>query len=124
MYVFENALLLNKVGKDIYYNQVKGRTINGYFKDGNINYMRAKGNAENVYYAVDDDNKYVGVNKSKSDAIDLFFVNKKPERVKLINGVEGTMYPMGQVDHDEIKLRGFKWLNDRRPKSRYDLFGG
>lgn len=124
MYVFENALLLNKVGKDIYYNQVKGRTINGYFKDGNINYMRAKGNAENVYYAVDDDNKYVGVNKSKSDAIDLFFVNKKPERVKLINGVEGTMYPMGQVDHDEIKLRGFKWLDDRRPKSRYDLFGG
>jgi len=27
------------------YNQVKGKTLNGIFKDGVIDYMRAKGNA-------------------------------------------------------------------------------
>lgn len=123
MYVFENGLMINKVGKDNYFNQVKGRTINGYFKNGNIDYLRAKGNAENVYYALDEDNKYIGVNKSSADAIDMFFTNKKPQRVKWINDVHGTMSPMGQVDHEDIKLRGFKWLDHLRPKTPYDLFG-
>ena len=34
MYVFENALAVNKVDK--FYNQVKGNTLNSYFVDGNI----------------------------------------------------------------------------------------
>lgn len=121
MYVFENALSINKVGSD-YYNQVKGRTINGYFKDGNIEYMRAKGNAESVYYAQDEDNKFIGVNKANSDIIDMYFQDKKPQKVVFRSNLVGTTYPMRQVNHDELRLRGFKWLEDLRPKSKYDLF--
>jgi len=29
---------------------------------------------------------------------------------------------MRQVNHDELRLRGFKWLDNLRPKSKYDLF--
>lgn len=124
MYVFENGLLLNKVSDNAsYYNQVRGRTINGYFKDGSIDYLRAKGNAENIYYALDEGNKYIGVNKSSANAIDMFFEEKKPKKVKWISDVHGNMSPMGQVNHEDIKLKGFKWLDNIRPKSEYDLFG-
>ncbi|RFM27101.1 OstA-like protein [Deminuibacter soli] len=123
MYAFENGLVLNRVGKDSFYNQVKGRTINGYFKNGQIDYVRARGGAENVYYALDEQNKYIGVNKSSAGAIDTYFENKKPQRVKWISDVQGNMSPMGQVNHEEIKLKGFRWLDNIRPKSRYDLFG-
>src|SRR5207237_4837931 len=34
-YVFENAIAVNKVSKDLF-NQVKGTTINGIFANGNI----------------------------------------------------------------------------------------
>ena len=63
MYVFENALAISKASEG-YFNQVKGRTINGYFKEGNIDNLRAKGNAESVYYGEDERKKFVGVNKS------------------------------------------------------------
>ncbi|MGI8950223.1 MAG: OstA-like protein [Chitinophagaceae bacterium] len=122
MYVFENAMALSKV-RSGYFNQIKGRTINGYFSNGNIDYLRTKGNAESVYYALDDNNKFIGVNKATCDVIDMYFDNKKLQKVALRNNVTGTMYPMGQVNHEDIKLRGFKWQDDRRPKSQYELFG-
>lgn len=121
MYVFENAMAINKVGSQ-YYNQVKGRTINGYFKDGNIDSMRTKGNAESIYFAQDDYNKFVGMNKANSDIIDMYFQDKKPERVVLRSNLTGTMYPMRQIKLEDMRLRGFKWLDDLRPKTKYDLF--
>lgn len=121
MYVFENALTINKVGP-AYYNQIKGRTINGYFKNGNIDFMRAKGNSESIYYAQDEDDKYIGVNKATSDIIDIYFEEKKPQKVVFRSNLVGTTYPMRQVNHEELKLRGFKWMEDLRPKSKYELF--
>lgn len=123
MYVFENAMAISKVDSTgNFFNQVKGRTINGYFKEGNIEFMRAKGNAESVYYAQDETNKFIGVNKATADIIDMYFDEKKPQRVVFRNNLVGTSYPMRQVNHEELKLRGFKWLDQLRPKSEYELF--
>ena len=124
MYAFENALAINKL-TSLYYNQVKGRTINAYFKDGNINYIHTKGNAENVYYGQDDQGKFISVNKGKSDIIDMYFnQERKAEKVVMRSSVEGTAYPMRQVNHEEIRLRGFDWLDSMRPKSKEELLNG
>ena len=131
MYVFENALAINKVGK-VFYNQMKGTTINCYFKDGEVDYMRAKGNAESVYYVQDDYKAYTGVNKAHADMIDMVFAPKydsagKPQgrelyKVILRSDAEGSMIPMKKVNFDEMQLRGFKWQEALRPKSKQELF--
>lgn len=122
LYVFENALALSKVDSSVYFNQVKGNTINAFFDTtGQIHFLRAKGNSENVYYGVDEQKNFIGVNKNSSDVIEIRFDNGKPKRVVLINAVDGTMYPMRQVDHDQLKLRNFRWLESRRPKSMFDI---
>lgn len=126
MFAFDNSLIINKVNaKDNFYNQVKGRHVNAYFdKEGNINYTRTRGSqAEYIYYLIDEENKYIGVNKSSSDVIEMYFVNKEPYELKLFNAIKANMSPMGQIDHESIKLRGFKWQEDRRPKTKYELFG-
>ena len=121
LYVFENAMAISKEGKG-YFNQVRGNTMNAYFKDGKINFMRTKGSpADNVYYAVDDNKKFVGVNKSSSDLINVYFDEGKPQKVIFVNNLQGTMYPMRQVDHDLLKVRKFQWLDDKRPKSKLDI---
>lgn len=122
MYVFENAISVQKVGPD-YYNQVKGRTINGYFIDGDINYVRAKGNSESVYYAQDDSSKFIGVNKSSADVIDMYFANHEAQKVVFRSNLVGTSYPMRQANPADMRLRGYKWLDERRPKTKYELFG-
>ncbi len=122
MYVFENALAISKIKQFDYYNQVKGKTITGYFIDGNIDSLRAKGNAESIYYAADDSSRFIGVNKSTAEAIDVYFKNREPHKVALRKGVKGTSFPMRQANHTEMRVRGFRWHEERRPKSKFDLF--
>jgi hypothetical protein len=135
LYVFENALALNKVAKN-FYNQLKGTTINAYLKNGEVDYMRAKGNAESIYYVRDDNKAYTGVNKAHADIIDMIFAPKedstgKPDstgrelnRVVMRNDVEGSFIPFRKVVFDDMRLRGFKWHEDLRPKSKEDLIKG
>lgn len=127
LYVFENGLAINKVARD-FYNQVKGTTINAYFKDGQVDYMRAKGNAESIYYVQDDNKAYTGVNKAHADIIDMIFGPKSDtggrelRKVVLRNDAEGSMIPFKKVNFDDMRLRGFKWQDARRPKSKEELF--
>lgn len=119
MRVIENATAINKLTA-IYYNQVSGNVINAFFKEGMINHIYTKGSpADNVYYAQDESKKFVGVNKSTADVINVYLVNNKADKVTFINNLEGTMYPLGQVNHDDIKVRHFKWDDSRKPKNKF-----
>jgi lipopolysaccharide export system protein LptA len=122
LYVFENSLVVGKAYTNMF-NQIKGNTLNGYFKDGVIDYMRSKGSAEAVYYIRDDSAAFVGVNRvNKADVIDMIFKNKQLNKVVLRQDADGIMYPIKKVNLDDMKLRNFKWLDAQRPKTKYELF--
>lgn len=119
---FFNGFIINKVGTN-QYNQVRGNTVNAWFKGGNIDYVRAKGRAESVYYAMDAEDNFMGMNKATSDAIDMFFENRKPKKVKFINDLKGVTYPIRHIPPDTDRLKGFNWQESRRPKTKFELFG-
>lgn len=122
LYVFESGLIVNKT-KEGFFNQMSGKTINGYFVNGKIDYMRVKGSqSESIYYMQDDDSAYIGMNRATADVIDLYFKNQDLNKVIFINQIQGKMYPMNQIPEDQKKLRVFKWLDNRRPKNRAELF--
>ncbi len=122
LYVFEKGLIVNRT-KEGFFNQMSGKTINGYFVDGKIDYMRVKGTqSESIYYMQNDDSAYIGMNRAVGDVIDLYFKNQDLSKVLFINQVQGTMYPMNQIPDDQRKLKDFEWLDARRPKNRAELF--
>jgi lipopolysaccharide export system protein LptA len=122
LYVFENSMIINKSSNN-YYNQIAGRTTNGYFKDGVINYVRVRGQkAESIYYAQDKDSAYVGMNRATGDVIDMYFLKNQLDKVKFINDVHGIMHPMNQIPEDQKYLKNFKWQDKRRPKNKLELF--
>jgi lipopolysaccharide export system protein LptA len=123
LFVFENSLVVGKANVNMY-NQVKGNTLNGYFKGGVIDYMRSRGSAEAVYYIKDDSSAMVGVNRvNKADVIDMIFRNKELNKVVLRNDADGVMYPIRKVNLEDMKLRNFKWEDSRRPKTKFELIG-
>ena len=126
LYVFENALSISKVDSSNYFNQVRGNSINALFDStGQVHFLTAKGSAENIYYAQDEQKRFVGVNKNSSDLIEIIFVEGKPKRVKFINNLEGGLLPMrGKTNHDELKLKSFNWQDKIRPKSKFDILIG
>jgi lipopolysaccharide export system protein LptA len=122
LYVFENGLAVNQTG-DGMFNQIRGNRLFGYFIEGAIDYMRAKGNAESVYYVRDNDELLVGINKATADIIDMRFKSKELNRVVFISDVKGTMFPVSQIPDEEKTLRNFQWHEKVRPKTKYELFG-
>jgi lipopolysaccharide export system protein LptA len=119
---FFNAFIISRT-PEMAFNQVMGNSINAWFKEGNIDYVRAKGRAESIYYAQDDLEKYIGMNRSSADAIDMFFEERKPKKVKYINDLKGITYPIGKIPDGQDRLNGFKWKDELRPKTKEELFG-
>jgi len=118
---FENGFMVNEVQKDVY-NQIKSTRIDGWFIDGNIDSVRARGLAECIYYIQDDDSAFTGINESKSDLIDIYFVQKQLNKVVFRSEVTGTLWPMKQKSPSEMVLPNFRWLEARRPKSKFEMY--
>lgn len=119
--VWENALAINKVNAK-FYNQLRSNILFAYFSNENIDSVRAKGSAENVYYAIDEENKFIAVNKSEADVIDMYFKEKKPKKIVFLNNLKGKTTPIHKANPEALQLKGFQWLENKRPKSKTDLF--
>jgi hypothetical protein len=119
--VFENALAINKVDTTNYFNQIRGIKLNAYFNDGDLTKMITRGSAENIYFAIDEQNKFIGMNHSSAQSIEITFENNEVSRVKFINQLNGKMSPIGQTPAMDMRVKGFQWLEAQRPKSKYAL---
>ncbi len=122
LYVFDSGFIVNQTPEG-FFNQIAGKTINGYFKGGKIDYMRVRGSqAESIYYAQDADSAYLGMNRATGDVIDLYFDSSDLKKVLFINQINGTFYPMRKIPEDQKYLRNFIWLDKERPKNKLELF--
>ena len=118
---FENSFLVNQLEPGIY-NQVKSNRLDGWFTDGNIDSVRSAGDAACIYYIQDEDSAYTGINESKADILDTYFRDKELHKVVFRTQVSGTIWPIRQKQPSEMRLPGFRWLDAKRPKTKYDLF--
>lgn len=118
---FDNSFMVNKMDTQAF-NQIKATRMDGYFFDGNIDSVRAKGYAQCIYYIQDDDSAYTGVNESKSDIMDIYFRDKELFKVVFRSSVTGTLWPIRQKSPTEMRLPNFRWLEERRPKSKLEMY--
>ena len=119
--VFDNSFMINEVEPGVY-NQVKSSRMDGYFKDGAIDSVRAAGLAECIYFIQDADSAYTGINESKCDIMDIYFAEGGLQKVVFRSAVTGTIWPMKDKTPDEMHLPNFNWEDARRPKTKYELF--
>jgi hypothetical protein len=122
LYVYEDGMMINKTGERMF-NQIRGNRLYGFFVEGDIDHVQSKGNAESVYYVKDEAEKLVGVNKATSDIIEMRFKAKELNKVVFISAAKGTMYPARQLSEADSRLPGFNWQDDKRPKTKFELFG-
>jgi len=105
-----------------YFNQIKGKYIKAFIEEDEIRRMTVEGNAETLYYALDDSGAYIGVNKTACSEMLFLFAEKKLKEIKFYQEPSGRLIPMGEADHEGLKLEGFQWQFERRPQSVEDLF--
>jgi lipopolysaccharide export system protein LptA len=119
--VLNNAMAISPVDSTDYFNQLKGNTIVVDFLDGKIHKMQTKGSAENIYFATDNEQKFIGVNHSNAQIITIDFNNEEPVKIVFINQLTGKMTPLFDTPKEELKVNNFKWWIDLKPKTKFDI---
>jgi lipopolysaccharide export system protein LptA len=119
--ILNNAMAISPVDSTDFFNQLKGNSMVVDFLDGKLHQMQTKGSAENVYFATDYDEKFIGVNHSNAQIITIDFNNDEPVKIVFINQLTGKMSPLFEVPTSELKLNNFKWQIDLKPLSKFDI---
>jgi hypothetical protein len=124
LFVPKNALVVSRSGpeKAQLYDQVQGKTLTAYFKNGKVDYMIVFPAAESIYYAKDDNGAYLGVDQAESEKMKVLFDESKIRRIIFMQEVKHKMSPLDKVVLSTMRLSRFKWLESKRPKSKDELF--
>ena len=98
------------------FNQIKGRQIKAAF-DGQtqIKQVDVEGNGESIYYALDDVNKMIGLNRVQCSQMRISFMDKKVKRIAFIGSPESKLIPPTEIGEKEQRLNSFSWKIDAKP---------
>jgi hypothetical protein len=124
LFVPANALLVSRSGpeKAQLYDQVQGKTLTAYFKNNKVDHMVVFPAAESIYFPKDEHGAYLGVNQAESERMKVFFKDDEISRIIFEQEVKQKMSPLTKVSLPAMRLSRFQWLEERRPKSREELF--
>ena len=106
----------------VMYNQVTGKEMKAYFRDGEMYKTEAIGSVYLVYYPVDSDSLIIGMNVSETSELDVYLENRKIDRMIMFPASNGVLYPLPQAPPDKKKLSNFVWLDYIRPLNKDDIF--
>ncbi|WP_298533396.1 OstA-like protein [uncultured Algibacter sp.] len=122
--VFENAFIISKDSiSENGYNQINGKRLVGLFNDkSELNQVDITKNAQSIFYARNDEQELIGIDKAKSGSISILFAEGAIESYSRFNQVDGSLYPESRYPKKELLLKGFDWRDSERPRSVEDLF--
>ncbi|MDH3650390.1 MAG: hypothetical protein OEQ53_11945 [Saprospiraceae bacterium] len=120
IFLDQNAFILNSTD-EILFNQMKGKKIIAYFEESEINRIDISGNAQSIYYVLDDSGAYLGVNETLCSSMLLHFGQNEVTDIVFYKSPEATFHPIQTAKVEELKLEGFKWRGSERPQSVDDL---
>ena len=107
----------------IRYDQIKGRTLDGYFDEsGNLRKLIVKGNGETIYFGENEEDKIIGMDRTECSEIHIWMSDGELDRISFINKPKGIFYPLRDVNSTNDRLKNFMWLIDLRPIDRYDVY--
>jgi len=120
LFIEYEALIVSEVDTNNY-NQIKGKTITGYFENNELDQIFVNGNGETIYFLGDEGKPVTDMNKSICTNIEIKLDSSQIQTIKFITKPSSKMSPISSLSEKEKKLEGFHWKVSDRPKSREDL---
>lgn len=116
-----NAIMSKQEG-DNEFDQMAGKEMYAYVRDGDIYLVDVQGNAETVFYPREEDGSYLGVNKTQSSFIQVYLKDRVVDYMIFTTATTGVMSPMSQATEDDKFLVTFFWAVQERPRRPADVF--
>ena len=121
--VINNAFIISfdTIGK-VGYNQAKGKNLYGKFIENELKYIDLVKNTEVIYYMYNDDDEFIGINKTICSEINIVMANNDVEDLTFRINPDGNIFPESEMPENGRKLKGFIWRGDERIYKKEDIF--
>jgi len=108
------------------FNQIKGRNMTTDFKGSSINNVLVEGNAESLYYALEEKEQdldsakvkltiTMGMNKMICSKMKIIFEDGTVNTVNAYVKPDAQFIPPHEIKEADRKLKGFIWREEQRP---------
>lgn len=98
------------------HNQVKGKDMVAEFTNSKISKVDINGNGESIYFAMDKDSIFVGINRISCSKMVVRFGDKnQPKTFTFIKKPEAQFIPPQKLSDMDKQLKGFTWRIKEMP---------
>ncbi|MDZ7743280.1 MAG: OstA-like protein [Bacteroidota bacterium] len=121
--VFYNSSFIISIDDSGSFNQIKGKNMVGYFKNNEMYKLRIIGNSETIFFVRDDQTQeLMGINKLVASDMLVFIRDREISTITYITMPKASMYPPGDLQENELFLKGFDWYGYQRPRVKWEIF--
>lgn len=118
----KDAAFMTSLEDSVRFNQVKGKTMMGFFENNELYKIDVNGNGQSIYYGRNKKKQLTGVNRAECSNMEIYIRESKVSRIKMMEKPEATFYPIKELQPNELILKGFSWQAERRPILKEDIF--
>ena len=104
------------------FNQLSGRDMTAFFREGELYHILVEGDAVSLYYVQEEDSTMIGLNKMESAYLEIDTEDKQIKRIKTYSQTTGVITPIPLLKPEDTRLKGFVWLHYLRPSGPDDIF--
>lgn len=97
------------------FNQIKGRNMTAFFKDGSMDKLYVYGNGESIYFALENEVDVVGMNKIFCSDMIIRLIDNKVDNITFYTNPDAVFIPPHELLEPETRLPGFRWRLEERP---------
>jgi hypothetical protein len=116
---FPNAFVIGALneGDSVYFDQVKGRKMKGFFTKNELTKLDVIGNGQLLYFPKEneDDKKSIGLNKGECSEITLTIQERRIKKINLKKKPDSYFIPIQKISDEKLKLEDFHWRISERP---------
>lgn len=120
--VKDYALAIQDRREEDQFNQLSGRDMTAFFRDGAIYQVLVEGDAISLYYLAQEDSTIIGLNKMESAYLSMDIENEQIKKLKTWSATTAVTTPLPLLKPEDSRLKGFVWLDYLRPSGPDDIF--
>ena len=107
----KSAFITSEVDSNSF-NQISGENMKVHFHENELSNIEVIGNGESIYYVEDEEkSEAVGVNKIICSNMNITIKNKQIENINFYKEPDAMLYPLNQMNRNDLLLKGFTWRN-------------
>lgn len=117
--LLSNAYIISQEDS-IHFNQVKSPEMAAYFANNDLYRYDALGGVSAIFF-LEEDSVITVMNQKESKMLSARIKERQVQRLKYMEQIKNDAFPVFNLPADQLRLRGFTWRAEERPKERNEV---